>query len=311
MTDIHEMNDLFEQRNIYLTPPASVDDQIKILRSRGMLVDDYAYAKDFLEEVYFHRFLSYSVPFLANGDSRRYQLNTKFADVVKVYEFDSQLRSLLLDAIEKIEISVRTQFTNLSWKYGSHFYLNHKLFRDHRQLNDSIERIQFQIKSGHDLLVSEYYHRYNDPAMPPVWIAVELTTIGQLTKLFMNLKHAEDKEAVAQRYQIHYSVLQAIMDNLTLIRNYSAHHTRIWNRHFNFECSLDNQHQLISHALCDGSRMYSVLVLITYILKTLGVEQPFYKRLIGLISIYNINVDLMGFPSDWQDNFSILLHGKK
>ena len=53
MADTNEMNDLFEQRNIYLNPPASVDDQIKILRNRGMIVDDYAYAKDFLKKFIF------------------------------------------------------------------------------------------------------------------------------------------------------------------------------------------------------------------------------------------------------------------
>lgn len=311
MSNNAQMHDLFEQRNIYLNPPASVDDQIKILRERGMIVDDYPFAKNFLEEVYFHRFLSYSVPFFLNGDSRHYQLGTKFGDVVKVYEFDSQLRQLILGAIEKIEISVRTQFINLSWKYGSHFYLNHKLFRDHRQLNDSIERIQYQIKAGHDLLVSEYYHRYNDPDMPPVWIAVELTSIGQLSKWLMNLKNVEDKEAISRRYDIHYSVLQAILDNLTIIRNHSAHHTRIWNRHFSFDCSVSSdRHQLLNHALCDGSRIYSVLFLITYVLKTLGLEQPFYKRLINLIQIYEIPIAAMGFPDNWQDNFSRIMHGK-
>ncbi len=306
----YDMHDLFEQRNIYLNPPASVDDQIKILRSRGMIVDDYPFAKDFLEEVYFHRFLSYSVPFLELTNVRKYKLNTNFKDVVKVYEFDSQLRNLILEAIEKIEISVRTQFINLSWKYGPHFYLNHKLFRDHRALNDSIERIQYQMKASHDILVSEYYHRYNDPDMPPIWIVMELTSIGQLSKWLLNLKNQDDKAAVAKRYQVHYSVLQAVLDNLTLIRNYAAHHNRIWNRHFSFECIIDDRHKSISHALCDGSRIYSVLILITYFLKTLGIEQPFYKKLTGLISIYGINIKAMGFPENWQEHFSDVMNGK-
>lgn len=306
----YEMHDLFEQRNIYMNPPAGVDDQIKILRTRGLIIDDYNYAKSFLEEVYFHRFLSYSVPFFVNGDNRRYQENTKFIDVVKTYEFDSQLRILILDAIEKIEISVRTQFIKLSWKYGPHFYLNHKFFKDHRQLNESIERIQFQIKSGHDLLVSEYYHRYNDPDMPPVWIAVELTTIGQLSKWFLNLKNPGDKEEVAERYEIHYSVLQDILDNLTLIRNYSAHHNRIWNRHFNFESIVDDRHAVLNHALGDNNRMYSVLLLIIYILKTLGVEQPFYKRLAQLMNVYEVDISLMGFPNDWQHHFQNVMNIK-
>ena len=310
MTHNREINDLSVQRNIYLNQPAGVNEQLQTLQKRGMIIDDYPFAKDFLEEVYFHRFLSYSVPFFDLGDKYCYKSGTTFQDVVKVYEFDSQLRSMILEAIEKIEISVRTQFINLSWKYGSHFYLNHKLFRDHKLLNDSIERIQYQLKAGHDLLVTDYYHRYQDPDMPPIWIAIELTSIGQLSKWLMNLKNIADKEAVAKRYEIHYSVLQAILDNLTMIRNHSAHHTRIWNRSFKLECIIDERHLVLSNALCDGSRIYSVLLLITYILKTLGIEQPFFKKLKNLIDIYGVNISAMGFPETWQNNFEAVMHGK-
>ncbi|MBP7846810.1 MAG: Abi family protein [Burkholderiales bacterium] len=299
-----------EHKNIYTSHPSSVDGQISILRQRGMLIDDYAFAKDFLEEVYFHRLLSYSVPFFINGNPQQYQPGTKFSDVVKVYEFDSKLRLLILEAIEKIEISVRTQFINLSWKYGPHFYLDYKLFKDHKLLNDSIERIQYQLKVSRDLLVSEYYHRYHDPEMPPVWIAIELTTIGQLSKWLRNLKQVADKESIARRYKLHFSLLQSILDNLTLIRNYSAHHTRIWNRHFDFECILDEQHDTLEHALCEGSRIYSVLLLMLYVLKTLGIEQPFYQHLVKLIEVYDVNIAAMGFPENWQANFQAVIHAK-
>lgn len=298
------------KKNVYANSPSGVNEQIQILQSRGLIIDDYEFAKDFLEEVYFHRFLSYSVPFLVKGNSHRYQAGTKFSTVVKVYEFDSQLRLLILGAIEKIEISVRTQFINLSWKYGPHFYLSHKLFRDHKLLNDSIERIQYQMKASNDLLVNEYFSNYHDPQMPPVWSAVELVTIGQLSKWLMNLKHEEDKDAVAKRYKIHYSILQAILDNLTLIRNSAAHHTRVWNQHYNFTCIIDDRHQSISHALCDGNKIYGVLLLITYILKTLGMEQPFFNRLTELINIYEIDIAEMGFPNTWQQHFDDVIHGK-
>lgn len=299
-----------DQKNIYSRHPSSVDAQIDILHKRGMYIDDYAFAKDFLEEVYFHRFLSYSVPFFVNGNSHQYQEGAKFSDVVKVYEFDSKLRLLILAAIEKIEISVRTQFINLSWKYGPHFYLDYKLFQDHKLLNDSIERIQYQIRVSNDLLVSEYYHRYQDPEMPPVWIAIELTTIGQLSKWLRNLKSIEDKESVSQRYELHFSLLQSILDNLTLIRNYSAHHTRIWNRHFDFECILNSQHNSLEHALCEGSRIYSVLLLMIYVLKSLGVDQEFYQNLTKLIEFYEVNIDAMGFPENWQANFQAVMNGQ-
>ncbi len=297
-------------RQIYTNTPSGVHEQIKILQDRGLVIDDYDFARDFLEEVYFHRFLSYSVPFLIKGQKNHYQHNVKFSTIVKVYEFDSQLRSIILGAIESIEISVRTQFISLSWKYGSHFYLNHRLFKDHKLLNDSIERIQYQMKSSSDFLVKEYFNNYMDPQMPPIWSALELTSIGQLSKWLLNLKHDEDKSLVAKRYQLHFSVLQAILDNLTIIRNLSAHHARVWNQHYDFVCIVDDRHQSISHALCDGNKIYSVLLLITYILRTLGIEKPFFNKLVNLIEVYEINVAEMGFPLNWQQRFSDVMNGK-
>lgn len=300
-----------DKKNIYSRHPSSVDAQLDTLMKRGMIIDDYAFAKDFLEEVYFHRFLSYSVPFFVTGNTHQYKEGSKFGDVVKIYEFDSKLRLLILSAIEKIEISVRTQFINLSWKYGPHFYLDYKLFRDHKLLNDSIERIQYQLKVSNDLLVSEYYHRYQDPEMPPVWIAIELTTIGQLSKWLRNLKHEEDKENVSRRYELHFSLLQSILDNLTLIRNFSAHHTRIWNRRFDFECGLnDTPHNSLVHALCEESRIYSVLLLIIHVLKSLGFDQEFFYDLSKLIEIYKVNIEAMGFPFNWQENFKAVMDAK-
>lgn len=300
---------------IYSKLPASVEEQILILKSRGMLINNERLAKIFLSENYFHRFLSYSVPFfesISNNNSKCYKKNVYFEDVVRVYEFDSKLRLLVLEAIEKIEISIKTQFIHLSWKYGAHFYLNHKLFKDHKLLNDSIERLQYQIRSSNDLLMNDYFAKYHDPEMPPVWVAMELISIGQLAKWLINLKNSDDKHEISKRYKLHYTVLQSVVDNLTQIRNYAAHHARIWNRHYNFiECVVEGHNTIIGDALCsDDNRIYSVLILITYILHFIGNDKDFVSKLVNNISLYQIDVNDMGFPYNWRHNFDEILNFK-
>lgn len=296
--------------------PASINEQLEILKSRNMIIDDSNFARKFLAENYFHRFLSYSVPFFChvdNGYSKSYRSQTKFSDVVRIYEFDSHLRLLILDAIEKIEISIKTQFIHLSWKYGPHFYLSHKLFKDHKLLNDSIERIEYQMRASNDLLVDEYFSKYDSPSMPPIWVAMDLVSIGQLGKWFINLKRNEDKAEIAQHFQLHYSVLQAVLDNFTLIRNYSAHHARIWNRHYNFaECVLEGHNTVIGNALCsDDNRIYGVLIIIVYILGLIDNGPFFLNKLNEIIERYKIDVTAMGFPNNWRSSFQqVLPHDK-
>lgn len=300
---------------IYSKLPASVEEQISILKSRGMIINNEKLARKFLSENYFHRFISYSVHFfesISNNNSKYYKKNIHFEDVIRVYEFDSKLRLLILEAIEKIEISIKTQFIHLSWKYGAHFYLNHKLFKDHKLLNDSIERLQYQIRASNDLLMNDYFAKYHDPEMPPVWVAMELISIGQLAKWFANLKSSDDKREIANRYKLHYTVLQSVVDNLTQIRNYAAHHARIWNHHYNFiECVVEGHNTIIGDALCsDDSRIYSVLILITYILHFIGNDRDFVSKLVNNIHLYQIDVNDMGFPNNWCQNFDDILNFK-
>lgn len=294
--------------NIYNKLPVTINAQIDILTTRGMLITNIPLARKFLQENYFHRFISYSVVFFESktiNNSKKYIPGTTFEQVLDVYNFDSFLRELILHSIEKIEISIKTRFVELSHKYGAHFYLNHKHFKDHKLLNDSIERIQYQLKMNHELLVDSYCYHYNDPLMPPVWSAMEMVSIGQLGKWILNLKRVEDRQAVAEHYKLHYTVLQAVVDNLTLIRNNAAHHARIWNQHYEFiECVDAGHHELICDVLSrSNGKIYGVLALILHILTVLDDAHIFLDKLSSMIQKYDINVNEMGFPANWQNNF--------
>lgn len=297
-------------KSSYNRLPVDVDQQLNILQSRGMFISDYASAKKFLEQTYFHRFVSYAVPFLIKGDRRNYQPHTKFADVVAIYHFDSKLRLLILDAIERIEISLRAQFIGLSWKYGPHFYMEHKFFSDHKLLNESIERVEYQLKSSNDLFVNEYYEHYVAPNLPPIWVAMEVITIGQLNKWIANLKNYDDRQTIASHYKIPHNALQIILDNLTIVRNFAAHHTRIWNRHFNFTGLENSSHALINHAFCSDGKIYSLLLSVGFLLKNIYGLNEYISNLEQLISKYRIDTKLMGFPENWQQLFNELSRAK-
>ena len=88
--------------NNYNKLPSSVNEQLAILQNRGMLIDDEYFARNFLKENYFYRFLNYSVSFfnsLSLHNDKHYRPGTCFTDVAKVYKFDSELRLLILKYI--------------------------------------------------------------------------------------------------------------------------------------------------------------------------------------------------------------------
>lgn len=300
--------------NTYNKLPSSIDEQLDILRARGMDIDDEKSARIFLKENYFYRFLNYSVPYftsLASNNDKSYIEGTKFSDVANVYHFDSKLRILILEYIEQIEISIKTQFIHLAWKYGPHFYLNRKLFKDKKLFNDSLERLEYQTRVSSDLLVSEYLIKYSSPDIPPVWAAVELMSIGQFTKWYLNLKSEEDKESISKHFKLHHSILQAVLENFTLIRNYSAHYARIWNRHYDFKfCVRDDKNRIVHDLMCsENNGIYVILLLMTYLLKPLGKSSEFVSKLTDLINEYMVDTKLMNFTDDWRAVFEEIQHG--
>lgn len=90
----------------YNKPPLSFDKQIELLASRGLVVSDCVKAEQFLSQVNYYRFSAYCLPF----EIKRHQFHfgVTFKQIQKLYEFDRRLRFLIDEALEVIEISVRT-----------------------------------------------------------------------------------------------------------------------------------------------------------------------------------------------------------
>jgi abortive infection bacteriophage resistance protein len=112
-------------------PPLSVADQLQLLTSRGLIINDSKTAEHYLKFISYYRFCGYGIEFenTPSDSEKRYQKGTTFEQILDCYVFDRKLRLLVIDAIERIEIAIRTIITNeLATKYGAHWYLKTNLF---------------------------------------------------------------------------------------------------------------------------------------------------------------------------------------
>lgn len=94
----------------------TIDEQIKKLKDRGLIISDEEKAKEVLLDIGYYRFGSYLFPFELTYPSktdRTHKLKnpTFFEDALDLYYFDSDLRLLLLKYITRIEINLRTFIT--------------------------------------------------------------------------------------------------------------------------------------------------------------------------------------------------------
>jgi len=127
-------------RRYALTKPfLTIDEQIEQLKSRGLEIPDEAAARAFLARVNYARLRPYWHPFEIPGNTHhRFQPGTTFEDVVRLYEFDRELRLHVLAAIERIEIGLRTRWAyHLSQHFGPFGYLDPSLYRDASRFYES------------------------------------------------------------------------------------------------------------------------------------------------------------------------------
>lgn len=288
----------------YTKPALTFEAQAQRLASRGLIISDLDSAVRFLTHVNYYRFAGYILPFESDHASHQIRPGTCFEHVVQLYQFDRELRLLLLDAIEKIEVSVRTQWAyHFAHAVSPHAYLDARNVTSQRQMARQLTILAATIEESKEAFVVHHRTKYQAPDFPPIWVASELVSLGQLSQWYTLMKPGM-RQKVARSYRIDQQVLQSVLHHLTHVRNICAHHARLWNREFVITSNLPKKGvpELIAAIDDKNSRkIYKTLCLVVHLLSCIDLEKSWRNRVIALISRYVPDVDAMGFPANWLD----------
>ncbi len=293
----------------YPKPATSIQQQIKQLQSEGLIIPDIAQAAKTLEHIAYYRLRAYWIIFETSADPRKFQPKTHFNDILNLYLFDEELRTLILSLIAKIEISLRANFSNLSINFNNpHFYLEHSNFKQFDIYIRSLSKTQSSLKNNKDeLFIAHYLSKYTIPQLPPVWSVAEILTIGELYHWIINL-HDGVLDNIAKIYGFSSrEVFISGLERLSIIRNVCAHHNRLWNRVIvKKQLKQVKQKNSLSEALSQdkdsNKTFYGTFCYIIYLLSQIDVNivNQVIPQFNSLISKYQIDLKLMGFPKSWQ-----------
>lgn len=305
----------------YKKKPFLYSQQIEKLKNRGLIIPDEKKAERYLNEISYYRLSAYAQPHQKVKD--KFNTNTTFQDVLNLYLFDRELRLLVLDAIERIEIAIRSQMIyTLAHKYkDSHWQDNAAIFNP-PHINprtgytfdifaDTQDIIDKHLKQKHpEEFVKHYKAQYNAPKNPPAWMSIELLTIGELSRLFTALKLNPDRQAVASFFKLHHTVFTSWLHTLVYVRNLCAHHSRLWNREFAIKPDALKKPQLawIEPAFnTNNHRTFYTLSILKYLLASANPGNHFKQKLEAIINKYpNTPIQYMGIPTtngiikDWK-----------
>ena len=308
----------------YCKPSLNITQQIELIESRGMVINDRLRAERHLSNISYYRLSAYMIPYKERDDfgnrKDEFKVGTRWDQVIDLYRFDRKFRLLIFDAIERIEISLRTQLIyQLSQKYGSHWHTNKSIFKDisyfDKDTGKTVTRnIYFEInKHIEEQLISNksteffkhYANKYNEPLTPPSWMSVEIMYFHQLSLICSALKNPNDLSDLAKYYSLPKDVFLSWLHTVNYIRNICAHHARLWNLTLQIppkKLSFSKKLKWISSPeKTQRSKMYYTICLIIYFLQTINPNTKFRQHLLCLFKEFqSVDIRFMGFPKDWE-----------
>lgn len=289
----------------FTKPPLTYQEQIDLLLSRGMRIDNHDRARRFLTHLNYYRLTAYWLPFEQDHATHTYKPGTTFDQVVEHYIFDRELRLLVMDAIERLEVSLRAQWAyHLAHTYGPHSHLDANIFKPASCHGDNVIALQDAVRKSSETFVRHFRSTY-DEKLPPVWVVCEIMTFGQLSRWYANLKRGSDRNTIASNYDMDETNLVSFIHNLSVVRNICAHHSSLWNREFSIAWKIPTRRPfalLASLNRTDGKRLYNTLVTLAYLMDILNPGHHWKKRLGDLFQHHpSVNSHSMGFPENCRE----------
>ena len=288
----------------YDKPPLPCDKQVELLISRGLVISQQKKTEKFLRQVNYYRFSAYCLPFEIKR--HKFHSGVTFEKIQKLYEFDRRLRFLIDEALEVVEISVRTAVSYyLANKHGTFAHEDGKIFFDKKKHSDWLVKIHNETERSKETFIKHYINKYENFPQIPIWMAVEVMSFGALSQLYHNLLRT-DQIAIAKSISYHYSVLSSWLHTFTYTRNICAHHSRIWNRQLSIAMKVPKKG---NWETVNAKRIGSVIFAINNLMSKLPIVKDIRTDWQNDINeLLNNPVDIpkfyeiMGLLGDWKNS---------
>lgn len=287
----------------YDKPSLDITQQVERLKGRGMIGDNRLMAER-LSVVSYYRLTAYWHPFRNHND--QFRPGTQFETVWQRYVFDRHLRLHVLDAVERIEITVRTQ---LALKHSLHYspfaYAEDKTSlprlkdREHQRFQNTI--IQ-EYERSEELFVKHFKNTYGDShRYLPVWMGSEIMSFGGILTFYRGCIPSIRRD-VARCFGVHHTVFESWMMTLNVIRNICAHHGRLWNRVLGVKPKIPDKDPVWHEpVLVTNDRTFAILTICKYCLNRIAPQSHWASRFYKLLERFDEIPQIeMGMPDNWQ-----------
>lgn len=305
----------------YTKPATTFEEQADQLLKRGM-IGDRATMIARLSFVNYYRLSAYWWPFRKLGKTPLERLDdfvdgAEFVVAWDHYVFDQRLRVLVMEAIERIEVATRTQLAYHhahTWTPDAYATNLKSLPRltsgsvaDPRSHAAFLEKLQANLRQNSDKpFVRHFKNKYTTSLHLPIWMAVELMSLGNVTTMYQGCDDAVRDLVATNVANVSNAIFGSWLLTLLNVRNICAHHGRLWNR------KLAKIPAIPAYKVrpewyqphFDSTKVYAALTICNYLLGIVtGGLSTWGKRIVALLGEHpRVPMADMGFPVKWLDS---------
>jgi abortive infection bacteriophage resistance protein len=176
-----------------------------------------------------------------------------------------------------------------------------------------MKKVSEDVSRSDEDFVQHYKNKYSSPDLPPAWMTLETLSFGNLSKLIANLDcKSEPYKRIALSFGLSNSfILENWIYSFSVLRNYCAHHSRIWNRRYHVELKMpyNTKFPFIDRQNLNKiykNKIFAALCCIQYIIRIISPQSNFKNNLFETIDNGGnlLNFKDMGFPQGWR-NFGV------
>ncbi|MEY9584271.1 Abi family protein [Sinorhizobium fredii] len=292
-----------------------------------MTVADPAKCEEYLRRIGYYRLSAYWFPFRQLGQNSngtfylqdQFKPDTTFKHGTDLYAYDKGLRLIVLDAIERIEVSVRTEFALALGAIGPLAHRDQRNFigrfsqfhppRTQSRYQEWLYKLDEKAAHSKEEFADHFRTKYVGEFMP-IWIAVELLDFSPLSIALSQLKHAEQQKISASYGGTSFRLIQSWIRSLCNVRNICAHHSRLWNKPLVNQPAIPRAGEApdldhLATAPDTNKRIYAALAVMRFLLKEINPRTKWADRLKDHVATFpqdapNISLRDAGFPDDWD-----------
>lgn len=287
-----------------LKPFKTFDEQVGILKTRGLVIDNESFAIEILSHVNYYRFSGYA--FLRQDKkcaNQNFHSGTTFESIYALYEFDQRMRNIILKYLEIIEVFSRTRIAyyfsqeHQNENNDCHYYPQHFMnFKIHESI---IKRLTDQIEKNKEVpFVKKHIESYD--GRMPLWAAVEILSFSSVSQLYSIMLH-DDKVQISKSVGHTPLYFENWLHVLSVLRNRCAHYGRLYGVTIAPPIQLPKALKQ-NYPLVINNSLFAAVCIMIKLLPNKLVANDFIESLSNLIQEYDTRISMkeLSFPINWK-----------